>query len=257
MIRSDLAEDLAITCGRTLLEMLPGDYDTYTKSSFSDLVTEADLKCQQFITDAILHHFPDDGVLAEEEFNRDSDSGWIWIVDPLDGTTNFAHHMPFFCVSIACYFKDRAEIGVINAPYQREFFKTIKGQGVRMNGRPVSVSNRESLAVSMMATGFPYDRHISKDDNISHFINFTKRTHAVRRFGSAALDLAYVACGRLDGYWELKLKPWDVAAGVMMVEEAGGKVTGYKGEPYSIYSPLIVASNTLIHDSILKILELQ
>ncbi len=254
--RYELAKELAKKAGGLLFDMRNEEMDTKTKSSSCDLVTNADFCSQNLVTSTIEMNFPEDSMLSEESFVKNGSSGWTWIIDPLDGTTNYAHGMPIYCVSIAAYKDGHPMIGAVYDPNRRELFDAMHENGVFLNGKRVGCSKRESLNVSMLATGFPYDKSKDlKNNNIKHFTAFLINTHAVRRLGSAALDLCYVGAGKLDGFWELKLRPWDIAAGALMVKEGGGRVTGFKGEPMDIYNPYIVASNGLIHGQMLKTLE--
>ena len=220
----------------------------------TDLVTEVDKACEALIVGMIRKRYPGHDILAEENEYAPLRSGYTWVIDPLDGTTNYAHGIPWFCVSIALEIEGTIQVGVISHPMMDQLFTGVKGEGAWLNGERLSVSQRTPLRKSLLATGFPYDRFAGSDNNFSNFYKFQVAARAVRRFGAAALDLAYVATGRLDGFWEAKLKPWDVAAGALLVEEAGGAVTGYGGEPYDIRNHRIVASNALIHHEMLEIL---
>jgi myo-inositol-1(or 4)-monophosphatase len=227
-----------------------------------DLVTEADLASERLIIDRIKSHYPRHAILAEEsgasegvDSTRPSGehSEWKWIIDPLDGTTNYAHGYPCFCVSIAAENKGRIELGVIYDPMREELFTVERGEGAALNGRRIRVSQTSDLNRAMLCTGFPYDVR-ERGEFARHFTNFIMHAQSVRRDGSAALDLAYVACGRFDGFWEEGLRPWDVAAGVLMIEEAGGKVSRYDGAPFDIYAPPILASNGLVHEAMMRVL---
>ena len=222
-----------------------------------DLVTESDLASERLIIDRIKTYYPRHTILAEESGASASsdreESERRWIIDPLDGTTNYAHGYPCFCVSIGLEFKGRMEIGVIYDPLRDELFAAERGDGVTLNGHRVSVSSTNSLNSALLCTGFPYDVR-ERGEFARHFANFIMNAQAVRRDGSAALDLAYVACGRFDGFWEEGLHPWDVAAAVLMIEEAGGRVSRYDGSPFDIYRPPILASNGLIHEQMIRVL---
>jgi len=225
-----------------------------------DLVTEADLASEQLIIDRIKSHYPRHSILAEESGSSESataipgSSDWRWIVDPLDGTTNFAHAYPCFCVSIALEREGQIEIGVVYDPMRDEMFAAERGSGTTLNGRRVQVSTVAELNSAMLCTGFPYDvrerPHFALD-----FTNFTMAAQAVRRDGSAALDLAYVACGRFDGFWEDGLNAWDIAAGVLLIEEAGGLVTDFAGNTLDIYTPRVLVSNGQIHERMMRVLK--
>ena len=229
-----------------------------TNKSELDLVTESDLASERLIIDRIRTYYPRHAILAEESgasepADRERHSDWRWIIDPLDGTTNYAHGYPCFCVSIGLEFKGRMEIGVIYDPLRDDLFATERGDGVTLNGHRVHVSATRSLNSALLCTGFPYDVR-ERGEFARHFANFIMNAQAVRRDGSAALDLAYVACGRFDGVWEEGLHPWDVAAAVLMIEEAGGRVTHYDGSAFDIYGVPILASNGLIHDQMMRVL---
>lgn len=219
-----------------------------------DPVTEADTGAERIIIRAIRKSFPNDDILTEETADQRRHSARRWIIDPLDGTTNFSHGFPFWCVSIAFEADDRVETGAVYSPVLAEFFMARRGEGVFLNGRRIRVSRQTRLDRSLLATGFPYDVHTSRNDNLKYFRRFVKKAQAVRRPGSAAMDLAYVACGRFDGFWEMKLKPWDMAAASLMVEEAGGRVTDFVGGKFSIYKPECLASNGRVHSAMIKII---
>jgi myo-inositol-1(or 4)-monophosphatase len=190
-------------------------------------------------------------LIGEEGSRRETGSDFCWYIDPLDGTTNFAHGYPVFCVSMALEYQGRRIAGVVYDPSRDEMFAAEKGGGSFLNGRPIHVSAIARLKESLVATGFPsHKRH--KNPNIHFYHQITLRSHGVRRAGSAALDLCYLACGRYDAYWEFNLNPWDTAAGVLLVEEAGGKVTNFTGGPFNIDSREVLGSNTLLHDELLK-----
>ncbi|MBI5560967.1 MAG: inositol monophosphatase [Deltaproteobacteria bacterium] len=224
-----------------------------------DIVTEMDIMAENLIVAAIRERFPDHGILTEEstEAMPLHGSPYRWIIDPLDGTTNYAHGYPAFCVSIAFEEKGVVMSGVVYGPMLDELFTSEKGNGAYLNGKRISVSSAATLNESLLATGFPYDVRTSDEDNLDHFSNFAVRSQAIRRAGSAALDLSYVGCGRFDGFWEMKLKPWDIAAGALIVEEAGGRVTGFRNNPLSRYSADVVATNGLIHDEMLNVLNIR
>ena len=217
-----------------------------------DLVTEADRASEKLIAERLRARWPEYGIVGEEGTRRDTEAEYRWYVDPLDGTTNFAHGFPVFCVSIALVHKDEDLVcGVLYDPARDEMFSAERGQGATLNGNPIQVSQTKRLSESLLGTGFPsHKRH--KNPNIHFYHQITLRTHGVRRAGSAALDLANVACGRFDGFWEFNLNPWDTAAGVLLVREAGGKVTRFDGSPYRLDSREVLASNGLIHEKLLK-----
>ncbi len=220
-----------------------------------NLVTDCDRYSQKIIISTLRRAFPDHGFLAEENLQiLAGKEKYRWLIDPLDGTTNYAHGFPIFCVSIALEKDGEILVGVIYDPMREELFQAMKDHGARLNGRPIRVSTTSSLNHSLLATGFPYDLRESPVNNLVHFENFLFRAQAIRRCGAAALDLAYVACGRFDGFWELKLNSWDIAAGLLLVIEAGGLVTDFRGEKLDLEKREIVASNGLIHSSMIKIL---
>ncbi|PIE67413.1 MAG: inositol monophosphatase [Deltaproteobacteria bacterium] len=231
-----------------------GKLTAINKKGVIDLVTEADLKSEAAIIDTITGTFPDHAIIAEESGSKDGANG-TWIIDPLDGTTNFAHNLPQFCVSIAFALGDRIRAGFVLAPLMGEWFVAIEGQGAERNGSPISVSNTPDLKNSLLVTGFPYDHQTIIKPLMKRFSNCLAATQGVRRLGSAALDLCYVACGRFDGFWEQRLKPWDTAAGYLVATEAGARITRFSGAPYTIYNDEIVSTNGIIHDDLLKILE--
>ena len=219
-----------------------------------NLVTEADLASEKLITRQISRDYPHHSILAEEQTDLDRDGDYRWIIDPLDGTTNYAHGFPVYCVSIALEYKGEAIVGAVYDPTREELFSVAKGLGASLNGKKIKVSTENKLEKSLLATGFPYDIGTSRENNLSHFGRFAKVARGIRRAGSAALDLCYLACGRFDGFWELKLSPWDTAAGHLIVLEAGGKVTDFTGKEYSIYDKYILASNGKIHNQMKKVL---
>ncbi len=226
-----------------------------TKSAPVDLVTEVDKACEALIVSAIERDRPADAIVAEEGGGTDhADAAWRWIIDPLDGTTNFAHGYPRFCVSIGIQEAGEAAVGVVYDPLLDELFTAIRGKGAYRNGKAISVSMETDLSRGLMATGFAYDRRKSERDNVEQFKEFLKTAGAMRRDGSAALDLCYVAAGRLDGYWELKLSPWDVAAGLLIVEEAGGKTSDTAGGNDHWSGKHVVASNGHLHEPMLEVL---
>jgi myo-inositol-1(or 4)-monophosphatase len=221
----------------------------------TNLVTEVDLASEELIVSRIRRAFPDHAILAEEaQPVRPSGRAPTWIIDPLDGTTNYAHGYPAFSVSIGLEVDGALELGVVYNPNLEELFEAQRGKGAQLNGAPIRVSSTSSLSESLLATGFPYDIRTTNVTNLDNFAAFSLQARGVRRAGSAALDLCYVAAGRFDGFWELKLSPWDCAAGYLMVREAGGMVTNLKGEPGSIYEPESLASNGCIHRQMIAVL---
>ena len=221
-----------------------------------NIVTDVDLASEKLIREAISTYYPRHEILAEEGGLSESESEYRWIVDPLDGTTNYAHGYPVFCVSIALECKGEVVLGVVFDPMRDELFAAEKGSGATLNNRAIRVSKTMELMQGLLSTGFPYDIKTSKLTNLDHWANFAMNAQALRRDGAAALDLCYVACGRFDGFWELNLSPWDTAAGALIVAEAGGLVTDFAGEAFSNYKPEVVASNGLVHDRMIEVLNL-
>jgi myo-inositol-1(or 4)-monophosphatase len=220
-----------------------------------DLVTEVDHLCEQLIVGRILDRFPRHHIVAEEgQQYSETDSSFRWYIDPLDGTVNYVHGYPCFCVSIGLEAEGEMVLGVVYDPVREEIFQATKGNGAFFNGEKISVSGTRDLGHSLLATGFPYDIRESQETNIDHFASFALASQGVRRGGSAALDLCYVAVGRLDGFWELKLSPWDLAAGIVMVREAGGRVSDFGEGPFRIDSGEVLATNGLIHRQMASVL---
>lgn len=251
----NFAIETARDAGRLLLEKFGRELHV-TKKGDINLVTEADLASEALIIERIKSHFPKHAVLAEEsgEAKIDGDSTFKWIIDPLDGTTNFAHGYPCWCVTIALEHNMEVVIGVTYDPTRDELFSAERGKGASLNSKPIRVSGCEELSEALIVTGFPYDIK-RREDFARHLTQFLLTSRGVRRDGSAAIDMAYVACGRFDGFWEEGLNPWDVAAGVLLIEEAGGHVTNYDGSQFNIYSPPILASNGLIHTQMSQVLK--
>jgi len=216
-----------------------------------DLVTEADRASEAFILKRLRAYFPDHAIVAEEGGGHEAASPYRWYVDPLDGTTNFAHGFPIFAVSIALEREGAAVVGVIYDPTRDELFAAERGAGAFLNGRAIRVSRVGRLAEALVTTGFPSKKR-HKNPNIHYYHQMNMQTHGVRRPGSAALDLAYVAAGRLDGFWEFHLQPWDLAAGRLLVEEAGGRLTDAEGGAHRLDSPSILASNGILHGQMLR-----
>ncbi|MDQ6832113.1 MAG: inositol monophosphatase [Chloroflexota bacterium] len=218
-----------------------------------DLVTEADKRSEQIIIDAITRRYPDHRILAEEGTGTGGNGAYRWIVDPLDGTTNFAHQYPLYCVSIAVEHGGEPVVGVVFAPYMNELFIATKGGGATLNGTPIAVSGVTDLIGGLLCTGFPY-RLDGPTNNLVNWGNFVLRTQATRRDGAAALDLCYVAAGRFDGFWELNLQPWDMAAGALIIQEAGGTISDSYGNAFRVDGHDIVGSNGYLHTTMLDVL---
>jgi myo-inositol-1(or 4)-monophosphatase len=250
-----LARRLAREAGALQRARYETRLEVRTKSSPLDLVTEVDHACEALIVGTLRRERPDDAVLAEEGSGGDrADASWRWIVDPLDGTTNYAHGYPRFCVSIGVERAGERAVAVVYDPLLDEEYCAVRGAGATLNGRRIQVSERAALGEALVATGFAYDLRKSAEDNVDHFVAVVKRARALRRDGSAALDLAYVAAGRFDGFWELHLHPWDVAAGLLLVEEAGGRASDIAGAPAPRSGRECVASNGRIHEELLRVL---
>ena len=250
---TSVAREAARAAGKILSRMLGNTHHIIKKGEI-DLVTEADLAAERIILEIVGHNFPKDNILSEEAGRRDEASKRTWLIDPLDGTTNFAHCFPFFAVSIALEIENEVVLGVVYNPYMNEFFEAAKGKGAYLNGEPLRVSATFSLQESLLATGFPYDIHERPEKVVGLLEKMIVRAQGIRRLGSAALDLCYVAAGRLDGFWEESLKPWDTGAGDIMVREAGGRLTSFEGKPYHPYLKSVVASNGLIHDEMVRVI---
>ena len=246
---------IAAACnGGKILQEHFGNLRSVRKKGAIDLVTEADIRSEAAIIDTITGTFPDHAILAEESGTH-AGSGGRWIIDPLDGTTNFAHNLPLFCVSIAFASDHEILAGFVLAPLLGELFVGAKDQGAQLNGAPILVSTTQTLTDSLLVTGFPYDHPTIFDRLMARFGRCLTATQGVRRLGSAALDLCYVANGRFDGFWEQHLKPWDTAAGFLIAREAGARTTVFSGAPYSIDNDEIVSTNGNIHDELLNLLE--
>jgi myo-inositol-1(or 4)-monophosphatase len=221
-----------------------------------DLVTSVDRAAERCIVERLRRDFPHHSLLAEEETDyRGSQKGYRWIIDPLDGTTNFAHGYPQFSISIALEREQQLLLGLVYDPLRQECFAAIRGEGATLNGRPIAPSKVAEINSALFGTGFPYDRRQNAEQYLVYFKAFMVRAQGIRRAGSAALDLCYVACGRLDGFWELKLKPWDTAAGTLIVREAGGRVSNFSGGEFSIWGSETMASNGLIHGEMIEVMQ--
>jgi len=249
-----VASDAAMRAGAILRDNIHKPRKISYKGDIN-LVTEMDMKSERTVVETLRGAFPDHGIVAEEETDIRTASGFTWIIDPLDGTTNYAHGYPCFSVSIALKHEDAIVLGIVYDPMREELFSARKGQGAYLNGEKITVSGTDKLIQSLLATGFPYDRKLSEKNNMDYFRNFLMVSQEVRRDGSAALDLCYVASGRFDGFWELKLKPWDVAAGSLIVTEAGGLVSNLTGNTFDIYAEEILASNYKIHAQMVEVLK--
>lgn len=217
-------------------------------------VTEYDLKAERLITGRIKKHYPGHDILAEESGSAGNRSEFRWVIDPLDGTVNFAHGFPIYCTSVALEYNGQAVVGAVCDPERDELFWTARGSRAYVNHRPISVSQEIRLDRALLATGFAYDIGTSRRNNLGLFARMAKQAQGLRRPGSAALDLCWLACGRIDGFWELKLLPWDTAAATLIVHNAGGRISRIDGRPYSIFDPDLLASNGKIHRAMKKVL---
>ncbi len=249
-----VATRAALLAGEIQKEYAGGETFDIERKGEIDLVTEVDLKCEKAIVEVISDAYPDHGIMAEEGSDKSAgNNGFLWIVDPLDGTTNFAHRFPVYCSSVALTIDKERSVGAVYDPTRDEMFTAIKGRGAFLNGEPIKVSQTGELIDSLLATGFPYGIKSVARNNLKEFSAMVMKAQAIRRPGAAALDLCYVACGRLDGFWEFHLKPWDMAGGALMVTEAGGEVTRADGDPTDIFTPEIVASNGVIHKMMVEV----
>jgi myo-inositol-1(or 4)-monophosphatase len=249
-----VAGEAARGAGRILRENINGTRKITYKGDIN-LVTEMDTRSERAVVETLHASFPEHGIIAEEETTIRNESGYTWIIDPLDGTTNYAHGYPCFSVSIALEHEGEVITGVVYDPMRDELFAAQKGQGAYLNGRKITVSAVDTLIKSLLATGFPYDRKVSEKNNLNYFHDLLMASQEVRRDGSAALDLCYVAVGRFDGFWELKLKPWDVAAGSLIVREAGGMVSDLSGNRFDMHGEEVLASNSRIHRQMVEVLQ--
>ena len=252
----EVAREAARDAGALIREAWHAGRDEVgTKSSGIDLVTETDRAAEERIVARLLDAFPRDRIVAEEGGLRGFSKKRVWYVDPVDGTTNFAHGFPHFAVTLAFELEGEIVVGVTYDVPRDELYEAVRGEGARVNGVPLRVSEASALASSLVATGFPYDRQTTDDDNTAESKAFIKSCRGVRRAGAASLDLAYLARGWLDGYWEMRLNPWDVAAGALLVTEAGGKTSDYEGGPFDPHGGHYVASNGRIHDEMVELLK--
>ncbi len=253
----DFACGIAREAGKILMRGFRSADTVISYKSRTDLVTNIDRESEEFLYNEVRRRYPDHTVIAEEGSRSDSGGGFTWYIDPLDATNNYAHGIPFFCVSIGVFSRDAGKVtaGVIYDPVHDEMFSAWSGGGAYLNGSPIRVSAVDDIGISLVATGFPYDRTNPERNNISKFSAVSPMVQGVRRIGSAAMDLCYTACGRFEGYWEPELKPWDMAAGSVIVEEAGGRVSRYDGSPFLPEHPEILATNGLIHEEMMNALK--
>lgn len=246
---------IAKEAGEIIRQGYRKDFGMEYKGASNNIVTEIDKKSEKCILDFLKKEFPTHSYLAEESGRAERDSDYIWIIDPLDGTTNFAHGLPIFSVSIGVQKNGETIYGVVYDVMRDYMYAAEKGSGATNNGRKISVSSKHTVEESLLVTGFPYDIKTNPGNSIELFTAFLQKARAVRRLGSAAIDLCYVADGIFEGFWEPKLSPWDITAGKLLVEEAGGKVTDYKGNPMPVTSKEILATNGLVHDEMVEVLK--
>lgn len=244
----------ATEAGSVLLEYKDKTFEVTNKGAVNDLVTEVDKKSEAVILKVVGEAFPDHFILSEEIGEIRQDSPYKWIIDPIDGTVNFAHGIPLCCVSIGVEKDGEMILGAVYNPFINEFFLAEKGGGAFLNDKPIHTSKKPGLESACLVTGFPYNWEEMPNNPLDIFGKFIRRGIPVRRLGSAAIDLCWVAAGRFDGFYEMHLNAWDTAAGFLMVEEAGGKVTDLKGNPYSPYQPGILATNGIIHEALLEVI---
>ncbi len=247
----DVATEAALAAGAVLDDCYGKLTQIQEKGQSGNLVTEADQWAEKVILEVLARHCPDHAILAEESgFSGDDQNSYRWAIDPLDGTTNYAHGYPAFCVSIGLLQEGVPVVGVIYNPFRHELFRAARGLGASLNQRPIRVSSTANLVQSLLVSGFAYDRRETVDNNYAEFCYLTHQTQGVRRSGSAAIDLADVACGRLDGYWERGINPWDMAAGIVLLQEAGGEISAYDNSPFVMASGRILATNGKIHGAL-------
>lgn len=258
-----VAKQLTVDAGKLIKELSKAPLEIEFKGPV-DVVTRADTESEKMIINRLKEQFPSHNILSEEaeqkvvkeapKYKTSGQAEYLWLVDPLDGTTNYAHGFPVYAVSIGLAYQDEIVIGVVYDPNLDELFSAIKDGGAYLNDEPISVSKIKELDKSLLATGFPYDLRKRPKEVLGYFDAFTLRAQGVRRAGAAAIDLCQLACGRFDGFWELGLKPWDTSAGKLIVSEAGGKLTKFDGASFDIWTPEVVASNGLIHQQMLEVL---
>jgi myo-inositol-1(or 4)-monophosphatase len=245
----------AIHAGADLLRhYFEGTFEIQSKDSLNNLVTEVDKKAEEAIIDVIRVEFPEHFILSEEAGEMSTGSEYKWIIDPIDGTVNFAHGIPICCISIGLEHNGVMMLGAVFNPFMNELFFAERGKGAFLNNRPLKVSNNNQMESACLVTGFPYRWVEVHMDPISVFERFIRMGLPVRRLGSAAIDLCWVAAGRFDGFWEYNLNPWDIAAGYLIIEEAGGRISNFNGDPYSVYDKQTLATNGKIHEAMLKII---
>ena len=245
----------ALESGKIIKENFEGSFEIKSKDVISNLVTEVDTKSEAKIIEIIKSDFPKHNILSEEIGAIDKDSDVKWIIDPIDGTINYAHNIPLCCVSIGVEKSGQIIAGVVYNPMSGEMFFAEKNQGAYLNEKKISVSAENNLLKALLVTGFPYNSSNNPNKPVETFTAFLMKDIPIRRLGSAALDICWTACGRFDGFWEYNLNPWDVAAGYLVITEAGGQVTDFAGNNYSVYKKEILASNGLIHEGMLNVIK--
>lgn len=250
---SSRANDIAIGAGEILRRGFSRRMSIKYKGRI-DPVTEFDLKSEAYIVRKLRTFFPDHDILTEEGSDRDSSSDFRWIIDPLDGTVNFSHGFPFYCVSMALQFRGESVVGAVYDPERGEMFHAIKGEGARLNRRAIVVSGQRNLERALLATGFSYDIATARRNNLGLFGRMSKKVQGIRRAGSAAIDICWIACGRLDGFWEMGLKPWDTAAASLIATEAGAKISRIDGRPFQVSHPDLLAANKILHRTMRTVL---
>ncbi|MBW1841395.1 MAG: inositol monophosphatase [Deltaproteobacteria bacterium] len=243
--------------GGSVLRSHLGRLSNVKKKGPIDLVTDADTGSEKVIIETIARAFPDHAILAEESGLKQGKSDLTWIIDPLDGTTNFTHQLDLFSVSIACALKGDIVVGIVFLPTTGQLFAAAKGKGATLNGRAIKVSTADTVSESLLVTGFPYDHQKIHGEIMQRFSNCLKVSQGVRRLGSAAIDLCFVACGRFEAFWEQNLKPWDTAAGILIAEEAGAVITDFSNSPFTIDKKEILATNGKIHDEMISLMEIK
>jgi len=249
----EVADRAAREAGKILRDYL-GKVNEVEYKAKNSLVTEVDKLAEELIIKIIKSNFPSHDIFAEESGRNKKTSNYLWIIDPLDGTTNYAHTYPVFSISIALEVDDTVRMGIVYDPMRDELFSAELGKGANINGNAIKVSKTKTVEESLLCTGFTHENEWMVEENLRHFQNFIRKARAVRRDGSAALDLCYVACQRYDGFWELGLHPWDTAAGYLILKEAGGRVTDFSGNEFKIHFEEILASNGIIHEEMMQIL---
>ncbi len=247
----------AIYSGARVLRNHFGRIAQINQKGAFDLVTEADTESEKQIMETILKAFPDHAILAEESGVNKGSAEYQWLIDPLDGTTNYVHQLPFFTIAIALAVHDKIELGLVLNPMDGELYSAIAGNGAALNGKPINVSSTASVSDSLLVTGFPYNFNEIVEPAMKRFGVCQQASQGVRRLGSAALDMCYLACGRFDGFWEQNLKPWDKAAGAIIAAEAGAVITDFSNQPFSLDQKEILVTNGRIHEELLSLLNIE